>query len=186
MGLRPHLDAKERPIGLFSPNPDNPRFIRDERFDGLKKSLEEFPWLQRVRPVIARPDGRVIGGNMRLQAAKALGWTHIYAVVVGDEIPDEQAEKLVALVDNNQFGEWDETRVGEWLYELRTAGVDLALSGFPKGDVDRILDSVAGPENPAEFPDADPHVDYRCPDCGYGWSGHPRPKNKAGESPDGD
>ena len=184
-GLTPSLDARELPVGLFKPNPENPRFIRDERFESLKRSISERPWLMRARPIIARQDGVVLAGNMRLRAVVDLGWKKIPAVVLsGEETPDEIAEKLVALVDNNEYGENDEQLLAEWLYELREAGAVVDLSGFASDDVERILARVAGPESPGDFPDADPHADYRCPSCGYGWSGHPRPKNSNGDAPD--
>lgn len=176
MSLRPHLEVRERPIGLFKPNDRNPRYITDERFDALVSSMREFPWLSRARPIVARPDGRVIAGNMRLRASQALGLDKVWAVVVGDEIPDENVERLVALVDNGDYGEWDDQLVAEWLYELDEAGVDLELTGFADADVKKLLASVAGPEPEPREPTG--HVDYECPNCGHGWSGHPRPKEQ--------
>jgi len=180
-GLRPHLDARERPIGLFKPNPDNPRAITDEKFEALVESLRTMPWLMRARPLIARPDGKVIAGNMRLRAARALEWPKVWAVVVADEIPDDDVEKLVALVDNNPFGVYDETLLAEWVYDLSERDVDLSLTGFDDSYVRRVLASVAGPEPEPHPPSG--HVDYQCPQCGFGWAGHPRPRDATGAAP---
>ena len=51
-------------------------------------------------------------------------------------------------------------------------------TGFSGEDLSDLLDRLASPIAPDEFPDADPdalHIDYRCPSCGYEWSGQPMP-----------
>ena len=53
--------------------PKNPRFIRNEKFEALKKSLQDDPEMMKMREVIVFPfAGRfvIIGGNMRYRAAK--------------------------------------------------------------------------------------------------------------------
>ena len=52
----------------------NPRRISAERLEALKRSLVAEREMLRARPLIALPDGRVICGNMRLRAARELGW----------------------------------------------------------------------------------------------------------------
>lgn len=47
--------------------PANPRFIRDEKFEALKKSIEESPEFLDARPLLVYPIGKdfiVIGGNI--------------------------------------------------------------------------------------------------------------------------
>lgn len=34
------------------PNPDNPRIIRDEKFQKLKRSIEEFPKMMALWPMV--------------------------------------------------------------------------------------------------------------------------------------
>lgn len=57
--------------------PKNPRFIRDERFKALKKSIADAPEMMSLREIIAYDnDGEyvVIGGNMRYRALLDLGY----------------------------------------------------------------------------------------------------------------
>ncbi len=60
--------------------PKNPRFIRDERFNALKKSIGDAPEMLSLRELIVYPfNGKyvVIGGNMRLRACKDLGYKEL-------------------------------------------------------------------------------------------------------------
>lgn len=55
--------------------PKNPRFIKDERFEALKKSLQEAPEMLKLRELIAYDNNGelvVIMGNMRLRAMREL------------------------------------------------------------------------------------------------------------------
>jgi len=96
-------------INKIKPNPKNPRTIKDERFEKLKKSIQDFPDMLNKRPLVCftDTDGKfvVLGGNMRLKAAKDLGLKEL-PIILADEWTEEQkAEFLVK--DNVGFGEWD-------------------------------------------------------------------------------
>ena len=52
------------------PNPDNPRFIKDYKFEKLVKSIKEFPQMLDLRPIVVNQDMIVLGGNMRLKACE--------------------------------------------------------------------------------------------------------------------
>lgn len=60
------------PIGQIKANDNNPRFIRDERFEQLRKSLIEFPEMLHLRPLVVDEQYIVLGGNMRLRAVQHL------------------------------------------------------------------------------------------------------------------
>lgn len=100
------------PIEALSPHQDNPRYIRDENFRKLVQSLKEFPKMLELRPLIARTDGTVLGGNMRLRAAQEIGLETVPVVFV-DWDEDKQREFIIK--DNAAFGEWDWERLAnEW------------------------------------------------------------------------
>jgi len=54
---------------------------------------------------------------------------------------DPADAKLLALADNKlgELAEWDEEALGRVLADLRAEGADLAATGFPEGDIDRLL-----------------------------------------------
>lgn len=51
-------------------NPNNPRLIKDDKFQKLVKSIKEFPEMLELRPIVVNDDMVVLGGNMRLKACK--------------------------------------------------------------------------------------------------------------------
>lgn len=108
----------------------NPRRIEDTRYQSLVRSLREDPEMLRARPLIAMKDGRVIAGNMRLAAARDLGWDTVPTVYVD---LDEDRAATWALRDNNPYGEWDDGGLADLLSELRQKEVDLDLTGIDDG-----------------------------------------------------
>jgi DNA modification methylase len=97
-------------------NPNNPRLIKDDKFKKLRKSLQEFPQMMELRPMIVDADGVILGGNMRYQAIKASGRKEIPDswVMRADELTEEQKQEFI-IKDNIGFGEWDfELLANEW------------------------------------------------------------------------
>jgi ParB-like chromosome segregation protein Spo0J len=109
-------------------NPNNPRVIKDDKFKKLCKSIKEFPEMMALRPIIVDENNIALGGNMRLQALKTLGY---------DEIPNEWIKKASDLTetqkkefiikDNSNYGEWDfDLLANEWSeFELDDWGLDI-------------------------------------------------------------
>ena len=68
-------------ISKLKNNPNNPRFIKDDKFEKLKKSISEFPEMMEKRPIVCVTDvdGKLypLGGNMRLKALQELGYKEI-------------------------------------------------------------------------------------------------------------
>ena len=99
-------------ISKLKNNPNNPRFIKDDKFEKLKKSISEFPEMMEKRPIVCVTDvdGKLypLGGNMRLKALQELGYKEIPDnwVQMADEWTEEQRREFV-IKDNVGFGEWD-------------------------------------------------------------------------------
>lgn len=58
--------------------PKNPRFIRDDKFKKLVRSIEDNPEMLSLRELLVYPyNGQyiIIGGNMRYRAMKELKYT---------------------------------------------------------------------------------------------------------------
>lgn len=105
--------------------PSNPRYIKDEKFELLKRSLQESPEMLHLRELLVYPHGDtyiVIGGNMRLRAAEELGIEELPCKVLP---PYTTVEKLreYTIKDNNGYGEydwdilaneWDEMPLADW------------------------------------------------------------------------
>jgi len=99
-------------INQIKSNPNNPRLIKDDKFYKLVKSLEEDPDFCNVRPVVCNTDMIVLGGNMRLKAAKELGWKEIPCEIVDWS---EEKQRAFTIKDNVGYGEWDwDMLANEW------------------------------------------------------------------------
>ena len=112
-------------ITEIKPNPKNPRVIKDEKFAKLVQSLKDFPEMLEKRPLICftDTDGKmvVLGGKMRLKAAKEVGLKKL-PVMLADDWNEEQKQQFL-IKDNVGFGEWnweelqqdwDVQQLGEW------------------------------------------------------------------------
>ena len=149
------MQVKSLPITKFELNngqleglPKNPRFIRDERYLALKKSITEFPEMLSYREIVAYPleNGKyvVIGGNMRLRACREMGLKDIPAKILPKETPVEKLREFT-IKDNVSFGqiswddlanEWEQTELEDWGMEMNFGTDDLDLDDFFNEDVD--------------------------------------------------
>jgi len=109
--------------------PKNPRLIKDSKFEKLKKSIEDNPEMLGMREVLVYPHGSkfvIIGGNMRFQACKDLGFTEVPCKVLNKDTTAEQL-RAITIKDNVGFGEhdwellaneWDAVELEEWGLEV--------------------------------------------------------------------
>lgn len=139
------------PIAELQPNLENPRSLSKPRFEDLKRSIRQDPEFLKVRPVIVNVrEGRrgiIIGGHMRVEAAKSLGLAEIPVIEVD---VDESTERAWMLKDNSHHGEWDRERLLE-LVALHTQELDQSL---PSDVMDGLLAEL-GVEKQSEEDQAD-------------------------------
>ena len=112
-------------------NKKNPRLIKDYKFEKLKKSITEFPKMLELRPIIIDNDNIILGGNMRYQALKDLGYKELPDnwVKKSSELSEEEKQRFV-ISDNINFGEFDwDIIANEWDAEL-IADWGLDVGGF--------------------------------------------------------
>lgn len=114
--------------GQIKDVPKNPRFIKDERYEALKKSIEDDPEMLQLRELVAYDNNGelvVILGNMRYRAMKELGYKDAPVKVLPAET---DAKKLRAYIqkDNIAFGQNDWDLLGnEWdIEELQDFGLE--------------------------------------------------------------
>lgn len=104
-------------ISKIKENPENPRFISDGKFKKLVKSLKDFPEMLEIRPLVVNSENMVLGGNMRLRAARELGLKKIPILKAENLTPEQEREFIVK--DNVGYGEWDWDTLGnEWEADL--------------------------------------------------------------------
>jgi DNA modification methylase len=118
-----------RKITEIKSNPKNPRVIKDDKFKKLVDSIREFPQMLEKRPLVCFTDidGKlvVLGGNMRLKAAKEIGLNELPVVLADDWTKEQKAQFLIK--DNVGFGEWnwDELKEDWDVKKLEEWGLDV-------------------------------------------------------------
>ena len=118
-------------IGTIIPNPVNPRIIKDDKFKKLVKSIQEFPQMLELRPIVVDGNMVVLGGNMRLKACIAAGLKEV-PIIVADNLTDAQKSEFI-IKDNVGFGEWDwDLLANQWDVEaLEDWGLELPFDNTP-------------------------------------------------------
>jgi len=95
-------------LSKLKPNPNNPRIIKDDKFKKLVNSINDFPKMLFIRPIVVDENFIVQGGNMRLKALQEIGFKDIpdeWVKQVSDLNEDEKKQFIIK--DNVGFGEWD-------------------------------------------------------------------------------
>ena len=132
-------------ISTVKSNPNNPRVIKDDKFDKLVQSIKDFPQMLEIRPIVVNDDMIVLGGNMRLKACKEAGLKEVPIIKASDLTEEQQREFIIK--DNVGFGEWDWEQLKEWDgEELEAWGLDVpelkAIDESEEGDEIKIPKSL--------------------------------------------
>ena len=135
-------------ISKVKANPNNPRIIKDDKFAKLVKSIQEFPKMLELRPIVVNEDMIVLGGNMRLKACKEAGLKEI-PIIKASELTEEQQREFI-IKDNVGFGEWDwNDLANNWdADKLNEWGLD--IPGFEAEVLEAEEDDFAAPEGGIE------------------------------------
>jgi ParB-like chromosome segregation protein Spo0J len=80
-------------------------------------------------PVLARSDGEVVDGHLRLKATRKLEITEI-PVILSEEWTPQQVKAFRLMVNRSViWANWDETALALELQELKESDFDLSLTG---------------------------------------------------------
>lgn len=134
------MDIKKMNVEELLPANYNPRKDLkegDEEFEKLKKSIENFGY---VDPVIwnKRTD-TVVGGHQRLKALKSLGYEEVDVSVVDLSLEEEKALNIAL---NKIEGGWDEPKLKDLLEDLESSGFDINLTGFDLEEMEAITENI--------------------------------------------
>jgi len=131
----PNWEIQIWPIDRLVPYPRNPR-KNDAAVDRMCGSIHEFGF---KIPVLARGDGEVVDGHLRLKAARKLGLTEI-PVLLCDEWTAAQVKAFRLLVNRSAtWADFDEELLALELQDIQNADYDLSLTGFDPGEIDKLL-----------------------------------------------
>lgn len=153
--MAPQIELRD--ISTLSPFDRNARTHSPDQVEQLAASISEFGF---TNPILISPDGTIVAGHGRLEAAKALGLSEVPTITVGEEWTEDQLRAYV-LADNQLAlnAGWDKDLLALELRELADVGFDLNLIGFPEDQLAAALAEAAiGKTDPDDIPDepADP------------------------------
>ncbi len=134
-------------LGDLTQDPANARLHPERNMEALKASLHRFG--QR-KPVVVRREGMiVIAGNGTLAAAKALGWSHVAAVIVED---DATTATGYAIADNRtaELAEWDVKALNALMNSIQ-GSIGPSELGFEPDDLAALLGGVDLPEEDEKY-----------------------------------
>ena len=137
-------------INELKSNPNNPRLIKDHKFKQLVKSIQDFPQMLELRPIVIDENNMVLGGNMRLKACLEAGLTDV-PVIHANNLTEAQKKEFI-IKNNISFGEHDwDSLANEWnIIELDEWGLD--IPAFANNDIEQPKDNAKGGKT--------------CPNCG--------------------
>jgi DNA modification methylase len=119
-------------------DPANARKHDEKNLGAIKGSLTRFG--QRF-PIIVQKQGNIVrAGNGRVMAAKAIGWSHIAALVV-DESDVEAVAFAIADNRSAELAEWDDEALAKLLESLPDDA--FVATGFSDSDLKDLLDKLA-------------------------------------------
>ncbi len=122
----------------------NPR-KNDAAVDRMMASIREFGF---KIPVLARSNGEVVDGHLRLKAARKLGIVEV-PVILCDEWTEAQVKAFRLMVNRSvAWADWDEDLLSLELIDLKGLDFDIGLTGFDDEELARLLadqDLAAGP-----------------------------------------
>lgn len=141
----------------------NPR-KNDHAVEKVAAAIKEFGF--RV-PIIAKSDGLVVDGHLRLKAAKKLGLEEV-PVILADDMTDAQIKAFRLSVNKTaEFAEWDFDLLKLELQDLGELNFDLELTGFDLDKLASLFDDsdVHAPEDFNEVDEKE--MTNKCPKCGF-------------------
>jgi DNA modification methylase len=140
------LAVTYRAISDLVPDPRNARTHPKRQIEQLKKSIEAFGF---TNPILADPEGHIIAGHGRLQAARAMGFSEVPTIILSG-LSDTQ-KRALRIADNKIAlnAGWDLEILQQELGELASLDVDIdaTLTGFSTGEIDVILSSADDPDD---------------------------------------
>lgn len=148
------LTVEDWPVERLTDYERNPR-RNDHAVPRMVETIKAFGF--RV-PVLARSNGEVIDGHLRLKAARAMGMPSV-PVALADDLTDQQVQAFrIAVNRAADWASWDDELLAVELGELTAAGFELGLTGFDPGELSELLGTA--PDNTPPPPAAVPEGTY--------------------------
>jgi DNA modification methylase len=143
---------ERRRVDALKPYPKNSRTHTRAQIKKLVASIEQFGF---TNPMLIAPDGEIIAGHARLEAAKQIGMQEVPVLVLGHL---NAAQRRALVIADNRLAldaSWNFDLLAEELQALDAMDFDMPLMGF---DDDELRELLGGdkPESPIPPPPEHP------------------------------
>lgn len=162
-------ETQSMKLSDITPYEGNPRKISPEAIEAVRKSIDEFGYVQ---PIVVDPAGVIVAGHTRYEALKSLGREETDVIVA--RLSDKKLQQY-RLADNRagELSSWD---MDALVLEVREWETDLLEDFFPDIDLEigQIEDAQTTNEDVERAAErattvsvgTSPMVAVDCPDCG--------------------
>jgi ParB-like chromosome segregation protein Spo0J len=142
------LAIEHRALESLIPYARNARTHSDAQVAQIAASIREFGW---TNPVLVDGGNGVVAGHGRVLAARKLG---LGSVPVIELAGLTEAQKRAYVLADNRLAlnaGWDEAMLGAEVADLVALGVDMDLTGFGAGEVEKLLAGQGGRRSPTRL-----------------------------------
>lgn len=118
-----NLEIHNIPVNQLFKADYNPRTISKQQFAGLVESIRTFGFAEPIVVNLVRTgtqsfEHRIVGGHMRVEAAKELGYTQVPCVIL--ELNEVEEKKLNVLLNSQEIsGIYDKDKLSEILESFK-------------------------------------------------------------------
>ena len=151
-------------------NPRNPNKHSSEQIELLAKIMAQQGWRNPV--VVSNESGFIVSGHGRVQAALIMEDSRVPVSFQSFESPAMENAHLLSDNRLSELSEIDNTALKDLLSQMDTGELDMDLTGYDKLALENLMTQFHV-EPPEEFQSFDETIktDYKCPKCGFTWSG---------------
>lgn len=148
--MKPKHAVEYRPIKELKELPGNPRTIKKDQFEKLKKSIKDNADYFEARPIILSDrtgELVILAGNQRYKAAKAIGLKEVPTILLPNLT--EEREKEIIIRDNVENGDWDWDELANTWDAAKLADWGVQMPDWASEAEPEIIEDEV-PEPPAE------------------------------------
>lgn len=150
------MEIRRVTLDQLHSDPGNVRVHNDRNLAVIRSSLASFGQVEPL--VVQKGTGKVIGGNGRLEAMRALGWTECDIVEV-DEGHVRSAALGLILNRSAETAEWNYEGLGDTIRALQAEDFDISVLGWQDHELEPLLAADWTPPSVEELPEGEESKD---------------------------
>lgn len=157
-------------LARLRPYPKNSRTHSISQVFQIIDSIKEFGFTQ---PLLVDPDGEIIAGHGRFEAAKEMQLEKVPVIVLGDLTPEQKRAYVIADNKIALNADWDKDLLREELMALEHSSFKLDVVGFSEKEIQDLVLSLEPTGKPdkqgsKEYSEEEfQEFEHKCPKCNF-------------------